>query len=199
MATESIKEEQERSVLAALRLMVPERTVQFHEALQVAELQAATLRRLTGMTTGAISEDAVVQLPRLRVVYRRLPTSGMSYWDGTIWTIAINSTEPETRQRFTLLHEFKHIMDHGRADRLYGSQESLAEQRAEQACDYFAGCVLMPKMLMKRAWGEGLQTADALGGWCDSGVWCGVSGGSGRLVVVGGPLRLLWRRPVARS
>lgn len=155
-------EGQGESVLAALRRLVPERTVEFLEALQVAELQAATLRRLTDMPSGAISEDAVTELPRIRVVYRHLPTSGMSYWDGKLWVIAINGREPLTRQRFTLLHEFKHVMDHGRTTRLYGRHSDLAEKRAEQACDYFAGCVLMPKMLMKRAWAEGRQTPAAL-------------------------------------
>ncbi len=151
-----------RSVLAILRGLVPERLLQFSEALRVAELQAATLRRLCDMTAGPVSDDLITDLPRIRVVYRRLPTSGLSYWDGKTWVIALNSSEPLTRQRFTLLHEFKHVMDHGRTDRLYGTAQATAELRAEQACDYFAGCVLMPKQLMKRAWGNGIQQPQAL-------------------------------------
>lgn len=144
------------SVLAALRALVPERDLRFHEALRIAELQAATLRKLTGTTDGAASEAIVADLPRIAVVYRKLPTSGMSYWNGRAWIIALNGGEPLTRQRFTLLHEFKHVMDHGRTHQLYGTGQA-AEARAEQACDYFAGCVLMPKQLMKRAWGQGIQ------------------------------------------
>ncbi len=150
------------SVLASLRSLVPERPLQFNEALRLAELQAVTLRRLCDMTEGPVSDDLITDLPRIRVVYRRLPTSGMSYWDGQEWVIAINSSEPLTRQRFTLLHEFKHVVDHGRTDRLYGTAKATADLRAEQACDYFAGCVLMPKQLMKRAWGNGIQQPEAL-------------------------------------
>lgn len=150
------------STLAQLRALVPERALDFHQALRVAELQATTLRRLTDAVDGAIGEDSITDLPRLRVVYRQLPTSGMSYWDGRMWVIAINSSEPPTRQRFTLLHEFKHIMDHSRVNRLYGAPGAGADKRAEQACDFFAGCVLMPKRLVKRAWGNGMQRPAAL-------------------------------------
>lgn len=122
---------------------------------------------MTDRLDGTVTEDVIAELPRLRVVHRRLPTSGMSYWDGQAWVIAVNSAEPLTRQRFTLLHEFKHVMDHGQTERLYGGAGSLAEQRAEQVCDYFAGCVLMPKLLVKRAWGSGLQSAKDLAGHFD--------------------------------
>ncbi|MEI2775216.1 MAG: ImmA/IrrE family metallo-endopeptidase [Tetrasphaera sp.] len=87
----------------------------------------------------------------------------MSYWDGQEWIIALNSREPEARQRFTLLHEYKHIVDHGRTDRLYtGTQKTSADKQAEQAADYFAGCVLMPRVLVKRAWVSGKQTPESL-------------------------------------
>ena len=77
------------------------------------------------------------------MAYTDLPTSGMSHWDGQAWVISLNAADSLTRQRFTLLHEFKHIIDHGHADRLYHDtgRRSAAEQ-AEQAADYFAGCVL---------------------------------------------------------
>lgn len=152
------------SVLAALRRLVPERSLLQTEALRVAELQATTLRRLTDTVDGVVSDDIVASLPRMHVRYSALPTSGMSYWDRATrrWIIVINGSEPLTRQRFTLLHEFKHILDHGRTDRLYGADRQASGQRAEQACDYFAGCVLMPKRLLKRAWGQGIQTPAAL-------------------------------------
>jgi Zn-dependent peptidase ImmA (M78 family) len=104
------------------------------------------------------SSEVVTELPRIGDQRRDLPTSGLSYWNGRLWIIALNRAEPWTRQRFTLFHEYKHIIDHGRADHLYRSQSGYsAEQRAEQAADYFAGCVLMPKRLLKRAWARGVQ------------------------------------------
>lgn len=151
------------SVLASLRNLVPDRLLQQHEALHIAELQAARLRELTNSTDTALAEEAIASLPRIRVVRRHLPTSGMSYWNGECWVIALNENEPEARQRFTLVHEYKHILDHPTADRLYrDGYRMTASEQAERAADYFAGCVLMPRMLLKRSWGTGVQTLSAL-------------------------------------
>jgi Zn-dependent peptidase ImmA (M78 family) len=147
-----------RSVLACLRSVIPLRPLDFPEAMQIAELQAARLLELTDTTDWPIDSSVVTELPRIRIEYRDLPTSGMSYWDGQAWVIVLNASEPATRQRFTLLHEYKHIIDHGSTDRLYaGTGRHSPSEQAEQAADYFAGCALMPKRLMKRAWGQGLQ------------------------------------------
>lgn len=151
------------SVLASLRALVPARPMLFAEALRLAELQASRLLELTDVSCWPVPSEVVSELPRIRLAYTDLPTSGLSHWDGQAWAIFLNEYEPSTRQRFTLLHEFKHIVDHGRADRLYrGNHRVSAEQQAEQAADYFAGCVLMPKRLLKRAWGEGQQNPEQL-------------------------------------
>ena len=150
------------SVLASLRALIPQRTVTFTEALRIAELQAARLRSLLNVTDDSLPEEAIAGLPRIRIVRRVLPSSGMSYWDGQTWVIALNARDPDTRQHFTLLHEYKHILDHGHADRLYGTRTGSIDQQAENAADYFAGCALMPKRLVKCAWGNGIQTPEAL-------------------------------------
>lgn len=112
---------------------------------------------------GPVPNEVITELPRLRIEHRDLPTSGMSYWDGHAWVICLSSAEPRTRQRFTLFHEFKHIIDHGRAYQLYqGNPRISGEAQAEQAADYFAGCLLMPKRLLKREWGNGVQRPAAL-------------------------------------
>jgi len=152
------------SVLASLRSLVPQRTLRMSEALRIAELQAARFRKLTDSIAPAIGESVIAGLPRIRIERRDLPTSGMSYWNGECWVIALNAHEPLARQRFTLMHEYKHIIDHGATERLYRpSQTRTASEQAEQAADYFAGCVLMPKTLVKQAWGSGTQTLTALG------------------------------------
>jgi Zn-dependent peptidase ImmA (M78 family) len=147
-----------RSVLASLRAVIPIRPLEPGEALQVAELQAARLLELTDNTETPLDWTVIAGLPRLRVRREPLPTSGMSFWDGHNWVIVLNRDEPRTRQRFTLLHEYKHIVDHGATDRLYvGTGRHQAGDQAEQAADYFAGCALMPKRLVKRLWGRGVQ------------------------------------------
>jgi Zn-dependent peptidase ImmA (M78 family) len=161
--TNSNETHETRSVLASLRAVIPIRPLDFGEAMQIAELQAARLLELTDSTETPFDSTLIAELPRIRVLRRDLPTSGISYWDGRTWVIALNAAEPATRQRFTLLHEYKHIIDHGATDRLYpGTSHRSAADAAEQAADYFAGCALMPKRLMKRAWGQGLQQPRAL-------------------------------------
>lgn len=151
------------SIIGSLRALVPTRPCRFDEALRIAELQASRLLSLQRVEQAPVPGEVASELPRVRVEYRPLPMSGVSYWNGQVWVVGINRAEPPTRQRFTLLHEFKHIIDHGRVGLLYpGTAGRSPEHQAEQAADYFAGCVLMPRMLLKRAWASGLQSPAAL-------------------------------------
>jgi Zn-dependent peptidase ImmA (M78 family) len=153
-----------RSVLATLRGLIPAQASSFSQALRLAELQAARFLELQDITEAPVSEEAVLSLPRIRLRYHQLAAaSGMTYWNGEAWVIGINSTEPMTRQRFTILHEYKHIVDHGSIDHLYsGDRRRNADRQAELAADYFAGCVLMPTKLIKRAWFGGMQQVSDL-------------------------------------
>lgn len=149
------------SVLATLRRLIPGRPLQFSEALRIAELQANRLLELRCITEAAVPNEVVTGLPRITIEYAvDMPVSGASCWDTNrrAWVISLNALEPDTRHRFSLLHEYKHIVDHGRSDVIYtGSARQTAEGQAEQVADYFAGCALMPKRLVKRAWGNGIQ------------------------------------------
>lgn len=157
------EQQEQPNALARLRGLFPKRDVLFSEALRLAELQASKLLELSDIGCWPVPSEVVSELPRIRLAYTDLPTSGLSHWDGQAWAIFLNEDEPPTRQRFTLLHEFKHIVDHGRTGQLYrGNHRVTAAQQAEQAADYFAGCVLMPKRFLKRAWGEGLQHPERL-------------------------------------
>ena len=139
-------------VLGALRSLVPQReAVTFTEALRVAEFQAARLLDRFDIDDGPVPTEIVSELPRVQVVYADLPVSGTSHWNGHTWVIAIARNESRARQRFTLMHEFKHVLDHGHAHKLYRGPQS------EQAADYFAGCALVPRRLLKRAWGSGVR------------------------------------------
>lgn len=71
----------------------------------------------------------------------------------------INGAEPEPRQRFTLAHEFKHILDAACEDAIYRRlpEGPARERHIEAVCDHFAACLLMPKAWVKKAWGQGFQ------------------------------------------
>lgn len=75
----------------------------------------------------------------------------------------LNSSEPAVRQRFSLAHELKHIVDHRFIDIIY--DRIPAETRhafTESVSDYFAGCLLMPRPWVKRAYSTGMQRLDVL-------------------------------------
>ena len=148
--------------LSRLRSLVPQRTITFGEALRIAELQAAKLADLVGDPTG-ITEHHIAGLPRIAIVYETLPVSGMSHWNGEHWVIALNATDSLVRQRFTLLHEFKHILDHPARNLLYRTDARMsASDQAEAAADYFAGCALVGRRELKAAWGNRMQKVEDL-------------------------------------
>ena len=154
------------SVLANLRALLPNRQLRLDEALRLAELQANRLLMLRGATDTPISSGIVTELPGIGVDYDiDMPASGSSDWDSRHrrWVITLRASEPDTRHRFTLLHEYKHIIDHGHAG-IVVNIDGLTQWRpaAETVADYFAACVLMPKRLLKAAYFSGTQTVEAL-------------------------------------
>lgn len=149
-----------RSALAELRDLVPLRPLTISESLRIAELQANRLLRRFELTAPPVEEQLISELPRIEV--RRLApmiASGAAKWVDHRWVIVLNGNEASTRQRFSLAHEFKHIVDHPFRKLIYpGFKEMSAADRAEQVADYFAAALLMPKTWVKHAWAmEGLQ------------------------------------------
>lgn len=153
------------SVLATLRRLIPNRdSVTFAETLRIADIQAARLLELLDISEYPVPNEAISELPRIRIQYvPELPTFGLSFWSGNNWVIQLSTRQSRARQRFTLFHEYKHIVDHGAADRLYrGDRRHAPSTQAELAADYFAGCALIPRRALKSAWGNGIQRPAAL-------------------------------------
>lgn len=149
----------EQSVLAMLRALVPNRPLTPSEALRIAELQANHLLRHFRIETPSVPEEVVSELPRVRVIRDdALPVSGAAHWNGRYWIITINANEPTFRQRFSVMHEFKHVLDHTTKHLLYYDRPfQTASEQAERVADYFAACLLMPKRVVKRLWCQGNQ------------------------------------------
>lgn len=153
------------SVLALLRACVPPRDdITFDEALQIAERQATKLLELQGITDGPVPDSVITDIPHIRIINTaRLGSSivadGASMWDvkSRRWVILLNRANTSQRQRSTLAHEFKHILDHP-IDNLYKATHRLRSSRqAEHAATYFAGCLLIPSQLLHRAWHNGIR------------------------------------------
>ena len=154
----------ERGVLAMLRALVPQRPLSPWEALRIAELQANRLLKHFEIDAVPVPEEIISELPRIRVVREPgLPVSGGAHWDGRFWIITLDADEPPLRQRFSLMHEFKHILDHTTKHFLYHDRSlHAANDRAERVADYFAACLLMPKRIVKSLWFQGPQSTEHL-------------------------------------
>ena len=143
------------SLLRDLRALVPQRRLSYSESLRIAELQANHLLEHFAVQGPRVPSELVTEFPRIEVRYdAAVPVSGSAHWERSTWIITLNAAEPRTRQRFSLMHEFKHIIDHTSKHYLYGDTASdpTAAQRAERGADQFAACLLMPKRWLKSAW-----------------------------------------------
>ncbi len=149
-----------RSILALLRGLAPRRTLSFTEQLRVAELQANRLLSHFDTLVGATPDEIITELPRIRVEREHgLPVSGAAHWNGHYWIISLNADDHHSRQRFSLAHELKHIIDHPGPP---PTIEVNAYRLRERVADHFAACLLMPKRTVKRLWFQGPQDIIAL-------------------------------------
>jgi predicted transcriptional regulator len=151
-------------VVASLRDLVPLRPLTYSEHLRIAELQAHRFLALVGVTQAPVPERVITELPRLQVEHvSPFPVSGATHWSSGTWLVLLNGAEPRVRQRFSLAHELKHIIDHRFAELIFGSFPAQDRHAlAEQICDYFAGCVLMPRPWLKSTYANGLQHLPSL-------------------------------------
>jgi hypothetical protein len=160
------KPEEESTTLGALRSLIPNRPLSFSDAQRIAEFQADRLLTRHRVRDVPVPTGLVLEIPRVVVEFDdTLPgqaASGFSDWDQHrhLWVITINPEEPATRQRFTMLHELKHIIDHDRLTLSRPTPRSVyGLPPVEYLADYFAGCVLMPKRLFRAAYYDGIQRA----------------------------------------
>jgi hypothetical protein len=154
-------------LLTQLRRAMPIRALAYYEHLLIAERQATQLLGLLNQREPGVSLDWLTDgsLGNIDVVltarWRMESLSGMSSWQDGRWVIGINKGQPHARRRFTLAHEFKHVLDAHRDKITYSK---LTPDQRERVADYFAACYLMPKAMLRRAWTGGLQDVDALAG-----------------------------------
>lgn len=146
--------------ITSLRDLVPIRPLTQVEAVRIAEVQATRLLALAGITAPPMAEAVISALPRMQVERVALgDTAGATQWSHGRWLILLNSGEASTRQRFSLAHEFKHVLDHPFIAVLYPAMRGLPSlERRERVCDHFAACLLMPRPWVKRLFcDEGVQ------------------------------------------
>ncbi|ORT47644.1 hypothetical protein KBI5_18620 [Frankia sp. KB5] len=149
---------------------MPVRPLTYGEAYSVAELQATTLLHLLEIDKAPADVGRIATLPELEVRVEprwRMPTmAGFSEWRDERWLVVVNKSNNSGRRRFTLAHEFKHVLDHTVAKVIYArlgtGDEGRRNKQVERICDHFAACFLMPRPWVKRAWAGGMQDIEAL-------------------------------------
>ncbi|HSH80566.1 MAG TPA: ImmA/IrrE family metallo-endopeptidase [Herpetosiphonaceae bacterium] len=113
------------------------------------------------MISEVLAAEAPHQVARA-VVSAGIEVSGAASWNGRDWIIAISDDEPLARQRFSLMHEFKHVLDHTTQQFLYHDRPyQTAAEQAERVANHFAACLLMPSVV-KRLWCQGNQDISRL-------------------------------------
>lgn len=150
--------------ITELRSLMPARAVTWSEAYSVAERQAARLLELMHVCEPPVPMFVVSSLPNVSVDCRAgWPTSGMAIAHGSGWRIVLCADEPRQRQRYSLAHELKHVLDDPVAEQLFGHlTPEKRERRAETLCNYFAACLMMPRAWIKRDYCSGIQAPDEL-------------------------------------
>ncbi|MFD8492289.1 ImmA/IrrE family metallo-endopeptidase [Amycolatopsis sp. NPDC059657] len=151
-------------LIAELQELAPNRPLSYGESLQVARLQAARLRELLNATEQPdIVLTWLIRQKHLPVHF--VPSIKLDGGNGSGLTtnandnkvqIYINESEPSVRQRFSLLHEFKHALDFKEFDtlsaRLGSGNPERQRLQVELICNEFAAQALMPATMVKRVW-----------------------------------------------
>ncbi|WP_054565628.1 ImmA/IrrE family metallo-endopeptidase [Frankia sp. R43] len=146
-------------LLHAVREIMPRRALTFREALASAEAQANKVLLSLDVTEPPLPDHLIEELPQVEVVRRACDESGRTAWAHGHWLIQLDSGDSLTRQRFTLMHELKHVLDAPLADCVY---PELSVAQVERVCDHFAGCLLMPKRMVKQLWWRGIRDPEDL-------------------------------------
>lgn len=155
-----------------LRAMVPVRPLGLSEAYGVAERQATKTLELLGIREPGRSIGWVTELPRVEVKlvprYKMSGLSGVTSYSRGRYLVLVNKNDAHARRRWTLAHEFKHLLDYTKAKAMYKQlgygDETRQGQQIERICDHFAANLLMPRMWVKRAYGNRIQDIAALAG-----------------------------------
>jgi hypothetical protein len=145
---------------------MPQRGLSLNESMRIAELQAARLLKASAVTGPVVPESVIAELPRVQIErLSPIPVSGSTHWVRGCWHIIVNGAEPLVRQRYSLGHEAKHVLDAPFSHLLYPALYGMTSgQRSEQVADFFAACLLMPRPWVKRLWGRGEHDLRRLAG-----------------------------------
>jgi hypothetical protein len=134
------------------RPWIPGRIFQLTEALANRYLERAGLNQ-PPVTTEFIRQFDIS--PRVEI--RTLPLKAYhgAVWhveDG--WVVHLNKGDKSAKQKVTLFHEVFHILAHTKAGPVFRKHGISKGVFNEILADYFAGCVLIPRVWVRAKWTE---------------------------------------------
>lgn len=161
-----------KDIIAEVRAIVPGRPLIHGEALLLAERQATLLLKLLKIREAPVDVFRLAELPSVTVKveprYKMNDLAGYATLCGSKSVITINENDVPGRRRFTLAHEFKHVLDDPLQDTIYEGlglgDDELRHKAIERVSDHFAASFLMPRLAVKRTWLSGIQHAESLAG-----------------------------------
>jgi IrrE N-terminal-like domain len=155
-------------IAVLLRALVPYRRLSYEEGLFYAEQQASIFLKLVSVLEPPVAIEKTVTEVGLAAQIEDDPmqrTPGQSKLDQTTgnWVITLNLNQGSADRSFVVAHEIKHILDHGFGATLYRPVDVMTtQQRKEHVADYFATCLLMPRLWVERYWRSGSQSVDVM-------------------------------------
>ena len=133
-------------------------------SVRSARIHGESLARACGITRPPVDVERVARHLGLKIAYAELgeDVSGLLISKGPMSVIAVQASDSENRQRFTIAHEIAHYylrhqfepgehvhVDHGHAITPRNSRSSTGEDLKEIEANQFAACLLMPSPLIE--------------------------------------------------
>lgn len=150
-----------RALISHWRSLIPNRPLTYGQHLSYAREQAHHLRAFADTDNPAVSLGWLLNQRAIPVhlvpSYTLNANSGLTtdHYGGKL-QVFINETEPPLRRRYTLLHEWKHVLDFYDSDTLYRNLGTGDEEKQygqiEAIANEFAAHVLMPDQLVLDVW-----------------------------------------------
>ena len=129
--------------LADLRAVSPHHASNLRIAMRVSHQQAQLLRECLDIHDQELQLESITCLPGITVTcLDNLPVASTAFWGNGHWNIHIREQDTPDTQRFNVLHELKHIIDHPGRRAARADDSRLSDADEELVADHFATCVL---------------------------------------------------------
>ncbi len=152
-------------ILREVRRLVPHRSLELAEDLEVAERQAGRLLDLLDITRPPVSLAEITVLLDIRVTIDHSTTvivPAEPEWEAGGWHMTVAHVSSR-RTRAVVAHQLKHILDDQYGSILYPPTELLTTaDRRDRAATHFSSSLLMPRDWMEETWGHGGHTVGAI-------------------------------------